>query len=118
MRFAVLLLRHRGRPLPRAGVLAQSPLIGDLRVEEFRDEVLMRYVRTARVLVLERPRASEVLAELIEPSLVAMSASAFTLAGVERIGEQAFAQSWLVRRAEEETLPRGRGVPMSILGIP
>ena len=106
MRFAVLLLRHRGRPLPRADVVAQRPFVGDLRVEEFRDEVLMRYVRTARVLVLDRPRAAGVLAELLEPSIVAMSASAFTLAGVERIGEQAFAQSWLVRKAEDEPGPR------------
>ena len=106
MRFAVLLLRHRGRPLARADVLARSPFVGDVRVEEFRDEILMRYVRTARVLVVERPRAAEVLAELLEPSIVAMNASAFTLAGVERIGEQAFAQSWLVRSAEDETSQR------------
>jgi hypothetical protein len=95
MRFAVSLLRHRGRPLPRDEVFGSCALVGDVRIEEIRDEALMRYVRI--VLVLERPRASNVLAELFEPVIIAMNASAFTLSGVERRGEQAFAQGWLVR---------------------
>jgi hypothetical protein len=102
MRFAVLLLRERGRPVGPAALRSAAPLVGDLRIEEIRDDVLMRYVRTARILDLSRPRAASVLAVLYEPVIVAMAASAFTLSGVERVGEQAFAQSWLLRDAEEE----------------
>lgn len=38
MRFAVRLLRCRGRPLPWRDVINQSVLVGDLRIEELRDE--------------------------------------------------------------------------------
>jgi hypothetical protein len=51
---------------------------------------------------LERLRAANVLAELLEPTIVAMKASAFTLTGVERVAEQAFAQGWLVRFVRDE----------------
>ena len=64
MRFAVVPMRSRGRPLPRAGLANRSPWIGDLRIEELRDGQLMRYVRMAHVLVLDRPRAMEVLCKL------------------------------------------------------
>ena len=84
-----------------------SPWIGDLRIEEIRDEQLMRYVRTARVLVLDRPRATDVLGELFEPQIIAMSPQAFTLSGFERVGDQCYAQSWLVREIERR-LERGR----------
>ena len=57
----------------------------------------MRYVRIARVLVLDRPREITALAELFEPQIIAMSPQAFTLAGYERVGDQCYAQSWLVR---------------------
>ena len=100
MLFAVVPMRRRGRLVPRVELSNSAPLIGDVRVEEIRDETLMRYVRTARVLALDRPRASEVLAELFEPQIVAMSPQAFTLSGIERVGEQSYAQSWLVRNVE------------------
>ena len=64
MRFAVVPMRSNGRPVPRAELANRPPWIGDLRIEELRDEQLMRYVRMARVLVLDRPRATEVLGEL------------------------------------------------------
>jgi hypothetical protein len=97
MLFAVFPMRHRGRLLPRAELANRPPLVGDLRIEEIRDETLMRYVRTARVLDFSRPRAPAVLAELFEPQVVAMSPQAFTLSGVERIGDACYGQSWLVR---------------------
>lgn len=61
----------------------------------------MRYVRTARVLVMDRPRAADVLGELFEPQIIAMSPQAFTLSGCERVGDKCYAQSWLVRLAED-----------------
>jgi hypothetical protein len=97
MEFAVVPMRFQGRPLPRAELANRSPWIGDLSIEEIRDEQLMRYVRTARVLVLDRPRAADVLGELFEPQIIAMSPQAFTLSGYERVGDQCYAQSWLVR---------------------
>lgn len=97
MLFAVYPMRIGGRLRPRAEVANLSPLVGDMRIEEIRDATLMRYVRTARVVVFERPRAACVLAELFEPQIVAMSPQAFTFSGIERIGDRSFAQSWLVR---------------------
>ena len=97
MRFAVVLMRDRGRLVQGETLRQRAPLVGDVRIEEIRDPLLMRYVRTARVLDLDRPREARVLAELHEPIIVAMTVQAFTLSGVERVGEQAFAQSWLLR---------------------
>ena len=99
MYFAVVPIRCQGRPILRAEIANRSPWVGDLRNEEIRDEQLMRYVRIARVLVLDRPRAADVLGELFEPQIIAMSPQAFTLSGLERLGDQCYAQSWLVRQA-------------------
>jgi len=112
MRFAVVPMRCRGRPLPQAELANRSPWIGDLRIEEIRDEQLMRYVRMARVIDLDRPRATNVLAELYEPQIVAMSPQAFTLSGYERIGDQCYAQSWLVREIADawSAVGAGRGM--------
>ena len=74
-------MRSPSRPLPRATLANRAPWIGDVRVEEIRDEALLRYVRVARVLVLDRPRQVEVLGELFEPQIIAMSPQAFTLSG-------------------------------------
>lgn len=111
MRFAVIPMRFRGRSLPRAELANRSPWIGDLRIEELRNEQLMRYVRMARVLVLDRPRAAEVLGELYEPQIIGMSPQAFTLSGYELVGDQAYAQSWLVRDVSDAwtTVGTGRG---------
>ena len=112
MHFAVAPMRYRGRPLPRAELANHSPWIGDLRIEEVRDDQLMRYTRMARVLVLNRPRATDVLATLYEPQIIAMSPQAFTLSGYERVGDQSYAQSWLVREISDawSAVCAGRGM--------
>jgi hypothetical protein len=46
---------------------------------------------------VSRRRDRDALATPYDPELIAMSQLAFTLSGFERIGEQDFAQSWLVR---------------------
>lgn len=76
----------------------RPPVVGDLRVEEVRDESLGRYVRTACAIDLLRPRDPDLLPALLDPSLIAMSPLAFTLPGFERIGGH-YAQSWLVPSA-------------------
>jgi len=99
MRFAIVPMRRQGRRLDRHELANHQATIGDLRVEEVRDESLGRYVRVARVVDVRRPRDPDLLPALLDPSLVAMSPLAFTLSGFERIGERDYAQSWLVRSA-------------------
>jgi hypothetical protein len=48
MRFTVVPMRRQGRRLDRHELANQEPVVGDLRVEEVRDESLGRYVRMAR----------------------------------------------------------------------
>ena len=112
MRFAVVPMRFHGRPLPHAERANRQPWVGDVRIEEMRDEQLMRYVRMARVLVFDRPRQADVLGELLEPQIIAMSPHAFTLSGYERVGAQCYAQSWLVRHVEDagSAVGAGRGM--------
>lgn len=100
MRFAIVLMRHRGKPVDRYELANRDALVGDLRIEEVRDESLRRYVRMARLVNVLRPREREALATLYDPTLIAMSPLAFTLSGLERMGEQDFAQSWLVKVAQ------------------
>jgi hypothetical protein len=99
MRFAVVLMRYRGRPVDRYELANRRPFVGDLRIEEVNDETLRRYVRMARLVNVSRPRERDALVTLYDPILIAMSPLAFTLSGFERVGEQDFAQSWLVRFA-------------------
>ena len=96
MRFAVRLLRHRGRILPWRDVVNQEPRVGDLRIEECLDAELHRYVRTARLFDVSSPIYSRNLPELLDVRLMAMSPQAFTLAGFERVVGVEYAQSWLV----------------------
>jgi hypothetical protein len=97
MRFAVRFLRFHGRILPWREVINRPALVGDVRIEETRDDELRRYVRTAKLY----PDGEAVvrlagLPELYDVRVVAMSQQAFTLCGLERDGGVEYAQSWLV----------------------
>jgi hypothetical protein len=97
MRFAIRLLRHRGRVIPWRDVINRAPRVGDLRIEEIRDDELHRYVRTARLVPDDGVvRRRTELPELGDVRLIGMSQQAFTLAGLERIDGADYAQSWLV----------------------
>jgi hypothetical protein len=96
MHFAVRRLRHRGRPLPKHEWINGPAAVGDLRVEQIRDDELRRYLRIARVIDVRRPRDPDQLPPLYDPGLIAMSPQAFSLAGFERIDGVAVVQSWLV----------------------
>jgi hypothetical protein len=96
MRFQVLRLRYRGRPLPKREVCNRLPAIGDLRVEQLYDDELLRHVRIARLVSLVRNVGPEDVPTLFDPVLIAMSPRAFTLAGFERVDGVAYAQSWWV----------------------
>ena len=109
MRFAVWVMRFKGRPLPRDQLANRAPYVGELRIHDVRDAARRREVRVARLLVPERD-ASLVLCELFEPTMIAMSPQAFTLAGIESSGEASYGQSWLVR------WPDGGGVGMGAGG--
>jgi len=70
------------------------------RIEECRDEELRRYVRTARLFDEANVRPSNVLPELLDVRIMAMSPQAFTLTGFERVDGIEYAQSWLVSAHE------------------
>ena len=83
MRFAVRLLRYRGRVIPWREVVNRTPAIGDMRIEETRDDELRRYVRTAKLFPLDGlPRMAVELPQLHDVRVIGMSQQAFTLAGV------------------------------------
>lgn len=97
MRFAVRFLRYRGRVIPWRDVVNRPPRIGEMRIEETRDDELRRYVRTAKLFPIEGGSlASLQLPQLHDVRMIGMSQQAFTLAGLERIDSVEYAQSWLV----------------------
>lgn len=57
-------------------------------------------MRTARLVDVLRPRASDLLPALLDPLLIAKGPLAFTLSGLERVSGQDYAQSWLVKPAQ------------------
>ena len=95
VRFAIRSLRHRGRVIPRRTIANQPARIGDLRIEEWRDDELHRYVRAAKLFTDGDTRYSTALPELLDVRIVSMSPQAFTLMGFERIEGTEYAQSWL-----------------------
>jgi hypothetical protein len=97
VRFAVRLLRHRGRVLPWRLIVNRPPLIGDLRIEEVRDEELRRYLRTAMLWDDMSVRPSADPPCLFDVHIVGMSPQAFSLTGFERVDGAEYMQSWLVR---------------------
>ena len=98
MRFAIRLLRHKGRILPWRDVVNRSPLVGDLRIEETRDEDLRRYVRTALLWDEQSVLPSARRPCLFDVHIVGMSPQAFSLSGFERVDGTEYSQSWLVQR--------------------
>ena len=96
MRFAIRLLRHRGRVIPWRDVVNRAPKVGDIRIEETRDDELHRYVRTAKLFPDDCVVHGAALPELYDVRVIGMSQQAFTLAGLERLGGVEYAQSWLV----------------------
>jgi hypothetical protein len=97
MRFAVRLLLHRGRALPRLEIVNQKPIVGELRIEQLEDGARRRSLKLARLIAQDSWRGLERLT-LYEPVIVGMSQQAFTLSGFERAGDVDYAQSWLVSR--------------------
>lgn len=61
------------------------------RVDQIFDEELRCYLRVARVVNMGRVKDPDELPPLYEPLLVAMSPSAFSLAGFERVDSADFA---------------------------
>lgn len=95
VRFAIRRIRYKGRILPWREIDNRAPLVGDLRIEECRDDELHRYVRTA---ALHDPMVivTRDIPRLYDVRIVSMSPQAFTLTGFERIEGAEYAQSWLV----------------------
>ena len=104
MEFSVLRLRCNGRPLPRRDWMNQTPVAGDLRVDQLYVKDLRRSVRIARVLDPQRPMKPDELPMLFDPVLLAMSPQAFTLIGFERIEGVDYARSWLCMEVQQRGL--------------
>jgi hypothetical protein len=103
VRFAVRLLRHRGRVLPWRVVVNRPPLVGDLRIEKVQDEELRRYLRTAQLWDDGRVLPSRDRPCLYDVHIVGVSPQAFSLTGFERIDGAEYAQSWLVNSTHTRT---------------
>ena len=96
MQFAIRLLRHRGQLVPWREVAKVEPIVGDLRIEECMDKDLRRSRCVAKVIQDDNRGDRTPWPQLHDVRVVGMSARAFTLTGVERLGVTEYAQSWLV----------------------
>jgi len=104
MKASVVALRQRGKPLPRARASEQTPLTGDLTVEE---SMLPHQRRMSRVAHLRQGSMGikiVALPPLYDVQLLWMGMGGFVLGGYERVpagivSEEGtdYAQSWWVR---------------------
>ena len=97
VRFSIRLLRYRGRILPWREVINRPVLVGDLRIEECRDDELHRYVKTASLWDERSVLHAADRPQLFDVRIIGMSPQAFTLTGFERLNGVEYAQSWIVR---------------------
>ncbi len=67
-----------------------------MRIEEFRDEELRRYLRTATVWDQQCVMPLQDRPCLFDVHIIGMSQQAFTLSGFERINGAEYVQSWIV----------------------
>ena len=100
MRFAIRPLRFRGRILPWREVINRVALVGDLRIEECRDEDLKRSLRIALLWDERSVVPSQDRPRLLDVHIIGMSPQVFTLSGFERIDGAEYVQSWIVARCD------------------
>ena len=96
MRVRVSRMRERGVPRPRAEIGKGNDVIGDLLIEEARDEVLGRTLRIARVAPAQ-PMDKPPLSPIADVVILWMGPQGFVLTGFETIDAAQFAQSWWCR---------------------
>ena len=101
MRFVVVRMRESGVVVDRRDLSRREAIAGDLRIEHHADPELGRPVRVARLLSVTQTMSPDLLPALTDVIIVGMATAGFTLAGFERIGSQAFQQSWWVRLPAE-----------------
>ena len=80
--------------------MRRPALVGDLRIEECRDEELRRTLRTALLWDECCVQPSEDRPRLLDVHIIGMSPQAFTLSGFERIDGAEYMQSWIVARCD------------------
>lgn len=100
MRFAIRLLRYRGRILPWREIDNRPAIVGDLRIEECRDEDLRRNLKVASIWADGNGLQSKALPHLYDVHIVGMSPQAFALTGFERVEAVEYMQSWIVQRCD------------------
>jgi len=83
--------------------------VGDLRIEEVRDEELRRYLRTALLWDENSVRPSQDRPCLFDVHIVGMSPQAFSLSGFERVDGAEYTQSWLVQSCQVRAAARLMG---------
>lgn len=93
MRVRVIRMRHLGQPVERGLLQRQPAVVGDLSVDEARDEILQRTIRRARLAACV-PTDGEPAPPLYDVQLLWMGPRGFVVAGMERIAGADYAQGW------------------------
>ncbi|TXG80837.1 MAG: hypothetical protein E6R14_08655 [Thermomicrobiales bacterium] len=99
MKLRAIRLRQHGVPVSRHDVANAPGVLGDMKVVELRDDVLLRYTRTARLTDPAYVTGRDLVPPLRDVQLLHMLGDGFVIAGFEREGETDYAQSWLCRNA-------------------
>jgi hypothetical protein len=95
MKVKVVRLRHEGKPHPRWRLSTLESVVGELRIEEAKDENLSRFMRRARLLNLVL-QESEMLPPLIDAAVLWLKGNSLAITGFERIESTDYAQTWLI----------------------
>lgn len=106
MKFAVVCLRRKGRPVPKWQLHREPRIEGQLTICDESDKALHRTVRVARIITVER-FTRDALPPLFDATLLWMSNGQMALTGFERetTGELItdYAQTWLCEEAGQRS---------------
>ena len=98
MHCSITCLYERGRLIDDRRVANQRAVVGDLRVEWVHDPRRLRVVRYASLREIgPGGMKAKLLPNLLEPELMGMIDSVFTLSGFELVTGVEYRQSWLAR---------------------
>jgi hypothetical protein len=94
MRVQVKAMRQKGRNLPGDQLKSMPPKAGELLVEQKRDAELSR--NTLRARLIDDKSGNDILPELSSAELVLTKKNVMRLAGLERIDQVDYAQTWSI----------------------
>ncbi|HYD58990.1 MAG TPA: hypothetical protein VEC35_01450 [Noviherbaspirillum sp.] len=97
MKVSVVRLWNEGKQVPRWQLSTLKPVVGELRIQESRDDHLNRFMRSAHLFDFSQRGHPDALPPLVDAAVLYIKGSTMSISGFER-GDMGptYAQTWLI----------------------